>query len=118
MSNKCSCGKRIADGDFCRECLRDEFRLAVAEALDVSLDLYDEVCQAAAESDGDLGWLYDHVSGMLKTHRDFHPETWAHLPGRESIPGDAIWEAVESGVEWVRKANLEHPVVVAWEART
>jgi hypothetical protein len=118
MSNKCSCGKRIADGDFCQECLRDEFRLAVAEALDVSLDLYDEVCQAAVESDGDLDWLYEYVSGMLDANRGYRPEIWAHLPASEPIPDDAIWEAVESGVEWVRKANLEHPVVVAWEART
>jgi hypothetical protein len=100
------------------ENMHDEFIWAVEEAVTQNLSLYDDVCQHAAESDGDLAWLYNHVSWTLQMHRTQNPEAWDHLPADQPIPGDAIWEAVESGVDWVRKYNSGHPIVKVWEART
>lgn len=99
------------------EDMHDEFIWAVEEAVTQNLSLSDEIGHAAAESDGDLQWLYDYVAKLLQDDREDNTIHWAHLPASEPLPGDAIWEAVEHGVDWVRRFNPTHAVVISWDKR-
>lgn len=92
-----------------------EFSLTVIDRIQTNLDLHDDLFQAAAECDGDLGWLRGYVIRRLVRDRVWYPELWEAVPDTEPMPGSVAQEVLEMFVDEVRKVNDIHPVVLAWD---